>query len=100
MQLNKEIRDSIWFLATHVTVLGASDSDQTRTYEIYQYIKPLESQFLLHHQDSMLILVVYTVSAFAGYPALNILKSKGEYQTAFSRLCRDMENSPDILEML
>ena len=32
---------------------------------------------------------------FAGNPALKILKSKGEYQTAFSRLCGDIENSPD-----
>ena len=28
MQLNIEIRESVWFLETHVMVLGASNSDQ------------------------------------------------------------------------
>ena len=54
MQLNIEIRESIWFLMTHVMVLGASNSAQTCTYKLYQY-KPLESHFLLHYRGSTLI---------------------------------------------
>ena len=51
MQLNIEIRKSIWFLMTHAVVLGVAT-----------VIKPLESPFLLHYQDSALKLAVYTVS--------------------------------------
>ena len=53
---------------------------------------------MLHYRDYNYI-GCYTVSAFADNPAPKTLKSNGEYQTALSRLCRDMENSPDILEM-
>ena len=76
MQLNIEIRESVWFLTIHVIVLGASNNDQIRTYEIYQYIKSLESQFLLFHA----YIGCYTVGAFTGNPVLKILKSKEEYQ--------------------
>ena len=31
MQLNIEVRESIWFLTTHATFLGVSSSNQTRT---------------------------------------------------------------------
>ena len=69
-------------------VLGAS---YLRDISVYQAIRESVSAALpgLHAYTGC-----YTVSAFADNPALNILKSKGEYQTAFSRLCRDMENSP------
>ena len=58
MQLNIEIKESIWFLTTPATVLGVSNSYQTRTGYIYIYIKTFESPFLLHYQDSTLTLVV------------------------------------------
>ena len=79
----------LWFLAPPTVI-------KTRTYEIYQYIQALEPQFMLHYRD---YIGCYTVGAFAGNPAPKTLQSDGEYQTALSRLCRDMENSPDILEM-
>ena len=47
MQLNIEIRKSVWFLTTHAAVLGVSNSDQA-----------IESPFLLHYQDSTLKLAV------------------------------------------
>ena len=75
-------------------VLGAS---YLRDISMYRAIgKPVSAALPAFHTYPG----CYTVSAFAGNPALNVLKSKGEHQTAFSRLCREMENSPDILEML
>ena len=81
----------LWFLAPPTVI------KLVRDISIYQAIGESVSAALprLHAYTGC-----YTVSAFAGNPALQIPKSKGEYRTAFSRFCRDMENSPDILEML
>ena len=92
MQLNIEIRESIWFLATHAAVLRVSNSDQTRA----RYIN-ISSHWRVHFccttKTRCLNWQLYG-QCFAGNSALKILKS------AFSRPCGDMENSPDIGDAL
>ena len=93
MQLNIEIRESIWFLTTPATVLGVSNSYQTRTGYI-NISRHLRVRFCFTTRTPHLYWLLYS-QCFAGNSALKILKSKGEYQTAFSRLCGDIDNSPD-----
>ena len=82
MQLNIEIRESIWLLTTNATVLGVSNSDQTRTSFI-NISSHWRVRFCCTTRTPRLYWLLYS-QCFAGNPALKILKSKGEYQTAFS----------------
>ena len=91
MQLNIEIRQSVWFLTTHAGVLGVSNSDQTRTRYV-NISTHLRVRFCRATRTRRLNWLLYS-QCFAGNPALKILKSKGEYQTAISWSCGDMENS-------
>ena len=94
MQLNIEIRESIWFLTTHTAVFGVSNSDQTSMRHI-NISSHWRVRFCNTSRTRRLNWLLYS-QCFAGNPTLKILKSKGEYQTAFSRLRGDIENSPDI----
>ena len=91
-------RELVWFLTTNAAVLGVSNSDQTRTRYV-DISSNWRVRFCCTTKTRRINWLLYS-QCFAGNPALKILKYKGEYQTAFSRLCRDMENLPDIGDAL
>ena len=100
IQLEIEIRESVWFLTTHAAVLGVFNSDQTRT-RCVNISSHWRVRFCCTTGTRRLNWLLYMHSqCFAGNPATKILKSKGEYQTTFGRVCGEIENSPDIVNAL